>query len=117
MISLTLDRPAMPDRAEHHDQRRSRGPGQFTQPLPAALRWAGRLPREVAPCVLLRQFPRIANGLARSWTDPLASAKLLDDLVTDRRGHRQGFPPAIQHELLRLQDFLENRFPGVMRRA
>ena len=117
MNALTLDRPATPVRTERHDQRRSRGPGQFAQPLPATLRWTGMLPREVQPCVLLRQFPRVANGLARAWSDPRASAILLNDLVTDRRGHRQGFPPAIQHELLRLQDFLENRFPGVMRHA
>ena len=117
MNALTLDRPAVPLGRERQDQRRSRGPGQFAQPLPATLRWTQMLPREVQPCVLLRQFPRVANSLARTWSDPRASAKLLDDLVTDRRGHRQGFPPAIQHELLRLQDFLENRFPGVMRRA
>lgn len=119
MDALTLDRSTVLDRVDgndRHDRRRFRGPGQLTQPLPAAMRWADLLPSEVQPRALLRYFPRIANSLARSWADRFASATYLDDLVTDRRGNRQGFPPAIQHELLRLQDYLEGRFPGVVQR-
>ena len=39
------------------------------EPLPATIRWTVKLPAEVQPIALLRKFPRIANSIARSWTN------------------------------------------------
>jgi hypothetical protein len=74
------------------------------QQLPATARWAAGLPSEIQPLALLQRFPRIANHLARVWHDDTELQAYLDDLLTDRRGGRRGFPPEIHHELLMLRE-------------
>jgi len=75
------------------------------QQLPATARWAAGLPSEIQPLALLQRFPRIANFLARVWHDDTESQLYLDELLTDRRGGRQGFPPEIHQELLMLREY------------
>jgi hypothetical protein len=59
-------------------------------------------------------FPRVANRLAIAWPDPKAVQEVLDDVLIDRRGGRQGFPPAVQQELLRLGTLVGRRpCPGI----
>ncbi len=81
----------------------------LNRPLPAALHWIGSLPASVQPLALLHQFPRIANRLAQAWNDEAALAECFDDLLTDRRGGRQGFPPAVQRELTLLREYIAYR--------
>ena len=69
--------------------------------------WLRKLPPGRRPAQLCTQFPRLANLLAWHWRDPVRAHTLLDDLLTDRRGGRAGFPKAVTFELRRLRDFLE----------
>lgn len=75
------------------------------QQLPATARWVATLPSEIQPLALLQRFPRIANDLARVWHDDTELQLHLDELLTDRRGGRQGFPPEIHQELLMLREY------------
>ncbi len=79
------------------------------RPLPATLRWLVGLPAAVRPLALLQRFPRIANRLAQAWTDEAALAECFDDLLYDRRGGRQGFPPAVRRELTLLREYVGTR--------
>ena len=93
-------------------QRRRQQP--VGEPLPITFRWIAKLPRDVQPLALLRQFPRIANMMAGTWPDPLSYRTYLHDLLTDRRGKRKGFPPEIVQELLALQGHYENLYPAML---
>ncbi len=83
---------------------------QFNQPLPATVRWLEQLPREIQPLALLREFPRIANFMARSWSEQSSIKKYLDSLLIDDRKNRQGFPPEVHVELLNLKDYVDGRY-------
>lgn len=78
-----------------------------TQPVPAAFKWIARLPKDVRPINLLKQYPRVANNLALSWPDPRAFRHCLYDLLVDKRGGRQGFPQPVLQDLLRLREHFE----------
>ena len=80
--------------------------------LPVTIRWIAMLPAEVRPVALLRQFPRIANVVARAWNDAAEIQAVLDDLLIDRRGGRQGFPLEVTEELLVLRDYYQGRYPN-----
>jgi len=71
--------------------------------LPATQRWANSLAKQEKPIQLMKMYPRIANRLAFAWDDPKAVQDVLDDVLIDRRGGRQGFPPVVQAELIRLR--------------
>ena len=94
------------------DPRYPRKAQPLNQTLPATRRWIAQLPADIRPLSLVRQFPRIGNGLARAWPDASRFAAHLESLLQDRRGGRRGFPSDVQSELLTLRDFLEGRFPG-----
>ena len=66
---------------------------------------------KVQPKVLLERFPRIANGLAAAWHDRMTTLHYFDDLLSDRRGGRKGFPPDILEELQLLKTFYEGLNP------
>ena len=68
-------------------------------------RWLRELPPRRRPLRLCETHPRVANRVAWCWADVALSDALLDDLLTDRRGGRQGFAPIIVRELRRLRDF------------
>jgi hypothetical protein len=88
--------------------RRSR---PLDEPLPATFRWVASLPAEVRPLSLLRQFPRIVNGLARGPAEDCGRGAYVDELLTDRRGGRRGFPLAVHTELLTLREYFAGRYP------
>lgn len=67
--------------------------------------WLRKLPTGRRPERLCMLYPRIANRIAWVWRDTALTEALLDDLLTDRRGGRQGFPKAVVLELRRLRDF------------
>jgi len=80
-------------------------------PLPLTLKWIASLPQDVQPRALLRQFARIANGLAITWGELDSFVAYMDELLIDRRGNRQGLPKAIRQELLALRGFRERATP------
>ena len=101
--------PAHPAKGDYRNLRKA---AQFNVALPATNRWLALLPDELQPRALLRQFPRIANVIARTWDDQKSLEKFLNELLTDRRGNRQGFPPEVHIELLNIRDYIEGRTPG-----
>ena len=71
---------------------------------PIALRWLAAFPAAARPAELCARYPRIANRLALCWSDPVLSTHVLNELLIDRRGGRQGFPPAVRSDLLALRE-------------
>jgi hypothetical protein len=67
--------------------------------------WLRRLPAGRRPLRLCCHFPRVANRIAWCWSDHPLTEQLLEDLLVDRRGGREGFPRAIVAELRRLREF------------
>lgn len=62
--------------------------------------WLMCLPRNVQPRMLVEQFPRLANDIARLWEDATACGKLIDNLLFGtRNGTREGFPYEVAFEL------------------
>ena len=76
----------------------------LNQALPTTIRWIASLPAKARPLSLLREYPRIANALARAWLDAPSFAAYTDSLLRDRRGGRRGFPANVQSELQMLRD-------------
>jgi len=64
--------------------------------------WILSLAPTTRPAQLADAIPRIANALAERWGDSQSASDYLNDLLIDRRGGRQGFPPAIKRELVGL---------------
>lgn len=50
------------------------------------------------PRELEKRFPRILDKIAELWGKPELEA-YFDDLLLDRRGNRQGFPPEVSSEI------------------
>lgn len=73
--------------------------------LQPTVRWAESLPAAIRPRTLLQRFPRLANLVAASWKEPLSFRACLDDLLTDRRGGRQGLPLDVRDELEHLRRY------------
>lgn len=80
--------------------------------LPATFRWVESFPDAVRPVALLQRYPRIANLLARTWTDSARLHRHLESLLVDHRRGRQGFPPEVYNELLTLRELAEGRYPA-----
>jgi hypothetical protein len=75
------------------------------QLLPMSAEWLENLPQGVRPKALASRFPRIVNLLALEWKKPVACGSYFDDLLTDRRSNRHGFPAEVYCDLLVLQDY------------
>ncbi len=71
--------------------------------LPPSLKWFAGLPLDLRPMALVTKYPRIANLLALQWTKPSACRGYFEDLLTDRRGGRQGFPADVLRDLVALR--------------
>ncbi len=83
----------------------------YNELLPATVRWTTQLPAEVQPLALVRSYPRIANMIARSWSDNSDFELCIEDLLTDRRGNRRGFPVDVLQDLFKLRDYYHGRYP------
>jgi hypothetical protein len=57
------------------------------------------------PTQLAERFPRIVNQMARLWKMPREMDRCFDELLTDTRGTRSGFPLQILMELGALKDY------------
>lgn len=68
-----------------------------------AVAWADGLPPGVRPTQLLESYPRVANRIALCWNDARLTNRLFDELLTDQRGGRKGFPLPVRDELVRLR--------------
>lgn len=101
----TLDVGALPPKVEEGDWRWARKwspPEPVKEPTAA---WLRTLPAEARPVDLPQAYPRIANRLATIWADPVMCDRCFDELLTDRRGRRSGFPPDVLAELKTLRQF------------
>jgi hypothetical protein len=67
--------------------------------------WLRKLPAGRRPLRLCCRFPRVANRIAWCWSDRVLTEQVLEDLLVDRRGGREGFPRAVVVELRRLREF------------
>lgn len=75
--------------------------------LATAVNWCSGLPSGLQPHELCKMYPRIANGLASGWRDPDATLRYFDQLLSDHRGGRRGFPGDVLQELHALKAFYE----------
>jgi hypothetical protein len=75
------------------------------QLLIATVAWMRKLPRAILPIATAHRFPRILNGLARSWNAPRMLDAMFEELLHDERGNRQGFPMEIYSEILQLHSY------------
>ena len=69
-----------------------------------AERWLKELPESVRPNKLASSYPRVVNRLCQCWRRPLEADRYFEDLLTDKRGGRQGFPLGVALELASLSD-------------
>lgn len=84
------------------DAKRRTGAEETLSPETSA--WIGTLPANVRPKQLALRYPRLANRIGETWRAPLHCLHLLDGLMTDDRGGRQGFPLAVATELATLRN-------------
>src|SRR5262245_21271086 len=73
----------------------------------AALALLESVDESVRPKQLPVSFPRIVNRMAELWRRPVQMDRYFDELVTDARGKRQGFPLKILMELRTLKDYYQ----------
>jgi len=82
--------------------------------LPVSSKWLLGLPNNVRPYNLAAKYPRIANILALQWSKPAACRAYFNEILSDRRGNRKGFPAEVLRELKGLRDYhYEMRPPGM----
>ena len=101
--------PQHPEHPQHPQHPTAAG---SVEPMPQTIAWAAKLPHDVRPMSLIRQFPRIANFMAATWLDPDTLRPYLDDLFVDRRGSRRGFPPEVMAELFAIRAHFEDLHPS-----
>jgi len=64
---------------------------------------------EARPNQLAVKFPRIVNKMAMLWKSKPQMDRYFEDLLTDTRGNRQGFPLGVLMELTTLKDYYETK--------
>ena len=78
----------------------------------AGLAWLASVEQSARPIKLAAAFPRIVNRMAKLWKMPGLANRYLEELLTDTRGNRQGFPLNILKELGTLKDYYQAKvFP------
>lgn len=80
-----------------------------TQLTPASINWLQSLPESIRPACLVDKYPRIVNKISHTWILPFNCNKYLDQLTIRQRENRQGFPPEIFKELLKLSVYCKGR--------
>lgn len=82
-------------------------PSQFDLTLlPLTEEWMASLPRWAQPKALAERHRRLTNRLALCWSDTALAERVLDELIVDKRGGRQGFSVEVAAELLALREEL-----------
>jgi len=67
------------------------------------------LPELEKPKKLAEAFPRIVNRMAALWKTPADMNRCFEELLTDTRGGRQGFPLGVLMELTSLKDYYQTK--------
>jgi len=73
--------------------------------LPVSVKWVNAFPPESRPSALASEYPRICNLIAAQWNDHRGAPKLFEALLSDHRGGRAGFPPAVTRDLTMVQAY------------
>jgi hypothetical protein len=94
---------ALPDSRTDWTSVRKAQPANYL--FPQSEKWFDALPPEVAPFALASAYPRIVNLIVAQWNDTRGVPELFEELLADRRGGRAGFPPAVQRDLVNLQEY------------
>ena len=71
--------------------------------------WVKAMPYAQRPVDLLADFPHVILQVAVYWHQRDKLLNYLSDLLVDRRGARQGFPPDVALEILTLDDYCRTR--------
>lgn len=78
----------------------------------AGAAWLAAIDEATRPRQLASLFPRIVNRMAKLWRMPLQMDRCFEDLLTDSRGNRKGFPLGVLMELTALKDYYHTKvFP------
>jgi hypothetical protein len=92
-------------------------PGEQERLSDQAIRLLQALPAEMHLVVLRGEYPRIVNGIAARWQEPLELQRYFDSLLIDSRGGRVGFPFRVLAELSELRAYhlrlMSGRPPGL----
>src|SRR6266542_5210672 len=99
-VSLTDARKALEDSVKPAveinknavNQQSKRKPAPPESLRTATIQWILKLPPQIQPRHLQVKYPRVANRIAALWGDQTGCESYLDDLLTDKRGGRKGFP-------------------------
>jgi len=67
------------------------------------------IPELEKPKKLAEAFPRIVNRMAALWAAPAEMNRYFEELLTDTRGGRQGFPLGVLMELTSLKDYYQTK--------
>src|SRR5215472_16668695 len=67
------------------------------------------IPELEKPKKLAEAFPRIVNRMAALWAAPAEMNRYFEELLTDTRGGRQGFPLGVLMELTSLEDYYQTK--------
>lgn len=78
-------------------------PGDQERLSDDAIRLLQALPAEIRLVVLRGEYPRIVNGIAALWHQPVELQRYFDSLLIDSRGGRVGFPFRVLTELSELR--------------
>ena len=97
--------PSEPSVTGSHDWSRLRKAKPAERLLPLSKKWLELLPPDVFPGALATRYPRIVNYIAVQWGDRRWCATYFNELLTDQRGGRQGFPDAVKRDLEKLLDY------------
>jgi len=75
--------------------------------------WLASIEESARPKELAVLFPRIVNRMAKLWRVPSQMDRCFEELLTDTRGTRQGFPLGVLMELCTLKDYYQTKvFPA-----
>jgi hypothetical protein len=90
--------------APNYWERRRRKPLPTDRALAGpTIDWLLSLPATLRPHVLCDRYPRAANAIAGA-ADGVDRLAVLNDLLSDGRGHRRGFPAEVRQEIVALRD-------------
>lgn len=81
--------------------------------LPKTASWLATLPEHIRPMELVNQFARITNIFAATWHAPVECRRYFGELLIDKRGGRNGFPPEVIADLLRLRNYYATLHPSL----
>ena len=93
------------------------GHGPDCEPLGIqAQRLFASLPYAYRLSITRQRFPHVLNRIAAEWEVPRRFLELMDELLIDRRGNRQGFPFESVLELTNLREYYLKYVPVGMRK-